>query len=166
LISGVGSSSAAWRYRRDCSHKCAGAGMSPSYGISSVLIAGAEDRALRVLALLRKASRACNSHRSATSKSLRRSAGSAVRSATSRSSTTFSSHHVAGDTSVSVIMTFPPLLIARVAVNYGKMRSCQRPAAYVQAGVRAAPCGNGDIVSLGRWRPSRWLPASDATIIR
>jgi hypothetical protein len=50
-----------------------------------------------------RASSASNSHRSARSKSLRRRTGSAVRFATSRNSTTFPRHYVAGDTSVSAV---------------------------------------------------------------
>jgi hypothetical protein len=50
-----------------------------------------------------RASSASNSHRSARSKSLRRSSGLPVRFATTRNSTAFSRRHVAADTSVSAV---------------------------------------------------------------
>jgi hypothetical protein len=93
----------------------------------------------RVAPRASRACNTCNSHRSARSKSLQRNAGSAVRSATSRNSAAFSRHHVAGDTSVSVIMTVCPLSVARGVVDCRRMRFMSAPRCLGPGGSARSP---------------------------
>jgi hypothetical protein len=129
---------------------------------STALFLGLQENQLTAERSRFQLSCACNSQRPARSKSLQLKSRSPVRSAISRNSRTFAHHHVAGDTSVSVVMTSSGLSVARVAVNFGSVRFTSAPRCLKSRWERARHLRQwGNRVSVASARRDDRLPAME-----